>query len=182
LPYDRAIAASTDDMDDHAPDWIPDAAATALDEDASTELGREMDLLRDQLEAAFAEVVGQVDHLTRRVAELRAALDTAVAASAEPWEPDPLSVDLEPVMERLGHLDAAVAATHRELVRLQDEPLALDTSRLEDVASRGSLHNAADIANLRRDVELLSESARSQDKVLREVRATLEWIKDRLLR
>jgi hypothetical protein len=85
-------------------------------------------------------------------------------------------------MERLGHLDAAVAATHRELVRLQDEPLALDTSRLEDVASRGSLHNAADIANLRRDVELLSESARSQDKVLREVRATLEWIKDRLLR
>ena len=63
-----------------------------------------------------------------------------------------------------------------------DAPLAVDTSRLEDVASRGSLHNAADIANLRRDVEALTESARSQDKTLRDLRATLEWIKDRLLR
>jgi hypothetical protein len=179
-------------------------------EEAATELTREMDLLRDQLEAAFAEVVGQVDQLGRRVAALRqttgaqseamaalsergdstlalvqdlvATLDAAVAAGREPREPEPLPVDLEPVVERLSHLDQAIAATHRELVRIQDVPLPVDTSRLEDVASRGSLHNAADIANLRRDVELLTESARSQDKTLRELRSTLEWIKDRMLR
>jgi hypothetical protein len=166
------------------------------DDEEVTELVREMDLLRDQLEAAFAEVVDQVDQLGRRlgafdersdrtlalVQDLVATLDAAVAASREPWEPDPVPVDLGPVAERLGHLDEAVAATHRELVRLHDVPLAVDTSRLEDVASRGSLHNAADIANLRRDVEALTESARSQDKTLRDVRSTLEWIKDRLLR
>jgi predicted nucleic acid-binding Zn-ribbon protein len=169
-----------------------------------------MDLLHDQLEAAFAEVVDKIDHLGRRVAsveratdattaameqlnersdrtmamveDLVATLDAAVAASREPLEPDPVAVDLGPISDRLGHLDEAVAATHRELVRLHDVPLAVDTSRLEDVASRGSLHNAADIANLRREVEGLAASARTQDQTLRDLRATLEGIKDRMRR
>ena len=62
-------------MDEHDPEWLPDAAPAEPDV-ASRRSRRtprsssaEMDLLRDQLEAAFAEVVGQVDHLGRRVAE-----------------------------------------------------------------------------------------------------------------
>jgi hypothetical protein len=216
VSYDRSISGSTDDLaaqlermlDDDSPD--PAAESVGGDDAMSSELERELDHLRDQLEAAFVEVVGKVERMAARVTaveqtatatlasveqldersqrtltlveELVATLDAAVAASREPWEPDPVAVDLAPISERLGHLDEAVAATHRELVRMQDVPLAVDTSRLEDVASRGSLHNAADIANLRRDVEVLTESARSQDKTLRDLRATLEWIKDRMLR
>lgn len=146
----------------------------------AAELTREMDLLRDQLEAAFAEVVGQVDQIASRLA----AIERAAEAQAEALErPNGSGEDsLALVRDRLSHLDQAVAATHRELVRLQEVPLAVDTRRLEDVASRGSLHNAADIANLRRDIESLTESARSQDRALRELRTTLDWIKDRLLR
>jgi tetrahydromethanopterin S-methyltransferase subunit B len=224
VSYDHQISGSTDDLaaqlerifDDEPADPAPESTdggdVTADGESAEgvSELVREMDLLRDQLEEAFAEVVEKVDQLGRRlvalqgsndthtaevdrlaersdstlalVQDLVATLDAAVAASREPWEPDPVAVDLAPIAERLGHLDEAVAATYRELVRMHDAPLAVDTSRLEDVASRGSLHNAADIANLRRDVEALTESARSQDKTLRDMRSTLEWIKDRLLR
>jgi hypothetical protein len=221
VPYDRDISGSTDDMadqierifDDQPADPAPEPPggdAAEGDDEVTSDLEREMDLLHDQLEAAFTEVVGKVDRiaatlvdlerdndaqrraveqLTERsdrtmamVEDLVATLDAAVAASREPWEPDPVAVDLGPIAERLGHLDQAVAATRRELVRLHDAPLAVDTSRLEDVASRGSLHNAADIANLRREVEALTESARSQDRALRDLRATLEWIKDRMLR
>jgi hypothetical protein len=233
MPYDHAIASSPDDLaaqlerifDDHPADAVtdhhppdedegppgePSAAVDARASAASTELSHEMDLLRDQLEAAFAEVVGQVQGVNRRLAgvrqaveaqtaavdrlteradatlalvqELVATLDAAVAASREPWEPEPLPVDLSPVVERLDHLDAAVSAAQRDLTRLHDVPLPIDTRRLEDVASRGSLHNAADIANLRRDLESLTDSARSQDKSLRDLRTTVDWIKDRLLR
>jgi hypothetical protein len=232
LPYDHAIASSPDDLaaqlerifddqpadavnDHHPPEDEPPADDQPAPDDAlptaqPTELVHEMDLLRDQLEAAFAEVVGQVhavnrrlvamqqvveaqtaavDRLTERsdttlalVQDLVATLDAAVAASREPWEPEPLPVDLSPVVERLDHLDVAMSAAQRELVRLHDVPLPIDTRRLEDVASRGSLHNAADIANLRRDLESLTDSARSQEKSLRDLRTTVDWIKDRLLR
>jgi hypothetical protein len=168
-----------------------------------------MDLLRDQLEAAFGELVEKVERVELRLAALRqtadaqseagwridersdatlvlvrdlvATLDAAVAASREPLPEPAIVVDLAPIAERLDHLDAAVTASHRELVRLHDDPLPLDTRRLEDVASRGSLHNAADIANLRQEIASLTDSMRLQEKGLSELRATLDWIKDRLL-
>lgn len=201
-----------DQPGDRAPEANVRAPSAPVEGDGegTNDIARDTDLLRDQLEAAFAEVVGKVDGIARHLTDLErgddvhrraveqltqrsdrtlamvedlvATLDAAVAASREPWEPDPVPVDLGPIAERLAHLDEAMAATQRELGRLHDEPLAIDTSRLEDVASRGSLHNAADIANLRREVEALTDAARSQDRAMRDLRATLEWIKDRMLR
>jgi hypothetical protein len=190
-PSRYAVAIASPQEDHSAPGG--QLFADAADDDTAArlvaELRAETDELREQLEAAFGEVVGHLERAEgaqrsthELVQEVLATLQAAVDASREPQEQGTAAVDLEPVAARLDQLDEVAAATFRELVRLQEVPLSIDTSRLEDVASRGSLHNAADIANLRRDVEALTESARAQEKALRELKATLEWVKDRMLR
>ncbi len=208
-PGDATAAADEEAAGDDEVEADEPVPTPTVAEEIQAELFREMDLLRDQLEAAFAELVDKVERVELRLVALRqtadaqseagwridersdttlglvrelvATLDAAVTASREPLAEEPVAVDLGPIADRLGHLDAAVAATHRELVRIHDAPLPVDTRRLEDVASRGSLHNAADIANLRQDIEALTEAVRVQDKGLGELRTTLDWIKDRLL-
>jgi hypothetical protein len=107
-----------------------------------------------------------------------------------------VGVDLAPVVENLARLDATIEAQtfqqrqHLEAAvgrlaltvqRLQTDPVEIDTRRLEDVVNRGALHNAADIANLRRELEGMADVIRVQEKGIGEVRATLDWIKDRLM-
>jgi hypothetical protein len=95
------------------------------------------------------------------------------------------------VDRELDHLRSQLEAAFDEVVaglqqvREQVEALAVaatvDSTGIEDAVTRGSLHNAADIANLRQDVEDLVEAVRVQDKGIGELRTTLDWIKERLL-
>ena len=78
-------------------------------------------------------------------------------------------------------LEDGLAAMTKELTSIVRTPVTVDTTALEDATHRGALHNAADIANLRREIEVLTEAVRLQDKGIGEIRSTLEWIKDRLL-
>lgn len=144
---------------------------------------REMDILRQQLDAAFDEVVGRIDRVELRLATLPA--------------PGPAIVDLGPVAARLGQLDERLATKltesrirleggleqlRHQIAELRDAPIELNTRTLEDAAHRESLRNAADIATLRQTVEALSEGVRRQSEDLGELRTTLGWIKERLLR
>ncbi len=152
-----------------------------------------------EVQAANAKEASEVqNHIVMLLQNVSTALDHAIATSAEPLEPvAPAAVDLSPVDERLteidegltGHLidarvrmEAGLEALYAQLDKLRGTPVAIDTSDLEDAANRGSLHNAADIANLRRDVSGLTEAVRLQDKGIGELHSTLEWIKERLLR
>ena len=131
-----------------------------------------------------------------RLGHLVTTIDDAVAARHQPSPASEITVDLAPVAALLGQLDERLATKltesrlrleggldqlHQQIAELRDTPIELDTSTLEAAASRGSLHNAADIANLRADIEALAEAVRRQDDGIGELRATLDWIKERLL-
>ncbi|MEO6317624.1 MAG: hypothetical protein ABIP36_02460 [Acidimicrobiales bacterium] len=176
----------------------PGPSGRGLDGAAVIEaLRREMDVLRQQLDVAFDEVVGRVDGVELRLTALRSAIDEAVAASHQTRPPDPAIVDLGSVAARLGQLDERLATKltesrirleggldqlHHQIAELRDAPIELDTRTLEDAAHRESLRNAADIATLRQTVERLTEAVRRQSEDLAELRTTLGWIKERLLR
>ncbi len=180
------------------------------------ELQRELDVLREQLDDAFDDVVNRINRVELRLAGVRqtaeststaatatgqrvadvvtelrhvaATLDAAVAAG-EASADVPVPVDFRPVDGRLAELDAALTArldagldaVRRQIDSLRTARLAVDTHDLEETASRGALHNAADIANLRQDIEKLAEVVRRQESGIDELRTTLNWIKDRLL-
>jgi hypothetical protein len=57
----------------------------------------------------------------------------------------------------------------------------VDTRHLEEAVAQGALHNAADIANMARDVDNMGKVLRLQDERLTELHATLDWIKQRIL-
>ena len=70
----------------------------------------------------------------------------------------------------------------RVLRTMQERPASASTWRaIEEAARRAALPNAADIANVRREIETLAEAVRFQEKGIGEIRTTLDWIKDRLL-
>lgn len=184
----------------------PDPVVVAV----TAELHAEIDDLRDQLEAAFGETIGKLDRVELRLASLRqnadaqaaalqrvdersaaavelashtiATLEEAIATSRAADDDEPYPALLGPIHARLGRIDEALLSTQRQLERLLETPARVDTRNLEDVATRGALHNAADIANLRQDVEALVDAVRMQDAGLGELRSTLDWIKERLLR
>ena len=134
--------------------------------------------------------------LTSRSVDRIEQVDAAVRSVAERPVSEPFAVDLAPLDQRIDRLvtelgqrlaedqariQDSLAAITKELAASARSPVTVDTSALEDATRRGALHNAADIANLRRDVEVLAEAVRGQDKGIGEVRTTLEWIKERLL-
>jgi hypothetical protein len=207
---------------DEPADDVPSPSAAPLD----AELRREMGTLRQQLDAAFEEVIDRVKRVELRLGAIRlnteaqvegmhaaeqrsaniielllgltGALEATAATTGDDQEPRPAPglVDLGPVDERLAQVGSALSEQlidsrmrleeGLEQVRAQLEafratPIPVNTKALEDAADRGSLRNAADIANLRRNIEALAESVRIQDRGLSELRTTLDWIKERLL-
>ena len=78
-------------------------------------------------------------------------------------------------------LEASVAHLAQQVADLRTRPVEIDTKELEETASRSALHNAADIASLRHNVDSVAEAVRQQERWVGEMRTTLEWIKERLL-
>lgn len=161
-----------------------------------------MDLLRDQLEEAFDEVATRLGRVEIRLASsaiaeseernaetlsllrrLATTVDRAVELAEEPLDRPPpptndLSVQIEDYRIRM---ENRLDSLHTQVSLLRDVPLTVDVTELEDVANRGALRNAADIATVRQGVESLADLVRAQEKSITELRTTLEWIKERLL-
>ena len=78
-------------------------------------------------------------------------------------------------------MESRLDTLHTQIGLLRDVPPTVDVGELEDVANRGALRNAADIATVRQGVESLADLVRLQEKSITELRTTLEWIKERLL-
>jgi hypothetical protein len=161
---------------------------------ANQQVAEQLDGLRDALLAVMA-VVDDRSALSV-IGDRLEAVAHLVQTMAERPEPEAAPVDLTPIDARLDSLtqafgkhlagdrariEAGLAGLAEELKVLRNRPVSVDTSTLEQAASRGALHNAADIANLRRDIEALAEAVRVQDKGIGELRTTLDWIKERLL-
>jgi hypothetical protein len=192
------------------------------------ELRHDMQVLRQQLDAAFDEVVGQLSQVDRRLGAVLhdskahgQAIKAADARSAQLVElvrhvgttledaltsaeidPDQAAsessagLDLGAVDARLDQLgqglatqlidsrlriEASLDQLRDQLAAVRDRPVTVDTKPLEDAAQRGSLHNSADIANLRGNIEALAETVRAQDRSIGDLRTTIDWIKERLL-
>lgn len=142
------------------------AAVTArLDDTAAATLER-LERLLALVEGAVAELPEE-DHPHPAVAPVP---DTSAI--------DALAAQL--VDDRL-HLEAAVDQLRQQVVAGRNEPVELDTRRLEEATRQWALHNAADIATLAQDVDALARGLRLQDQRLAEVHATLDWVKQRLL-
>ena len=171
-------------------------------EEPPSEVHQQMDLLRDQLEMAFDEVVTRISRVEHRLSSsilmeleersaetltllhrLVATVDHAVELAEEPidWPPtggNDVSAQIE---ENRLRVEARLESLHTQISHLRDVPPTVDVSALEDAADRGALRNAADIATVRQGVDNLSDLVRLQEKSISELRSTLEWIKERLL-
>src|SRR5690606_29682259 len=97
-------------------------------------------------------------------------------------------VDLTPLVQGLSRMARDLAEQRADLSRLAhalhtttDDGVEVDMAYLEEVVRRGSVANAADIANLRTDVEQLTSTIRDQAANLLEMRKQMEWIRQRLL-
>lgn len=164
-----------------------------------------MDELRDQLDQAFTELFDRMDRLDAgsAAARIQAGTALAMAKDADAAQQEAPALDLAPLDERLAALDArlhqfaeglgahlaadrarieaSLTGLSKEINALAARPVEADTKPFLEAADRAALHTAADIANLRNDVEALTEAVRLQDKNLGELRTTLDWIKERLL-
>ena len=156
-----------------------------------SELHQQMELLRDQLEMAFDEVVTRISRVEKRLSssvlmelEERSAVMVALLqqlldrVEEAPSPPNDLSAQIE---ENRIRLEGRFDTLHDQIRLLREVPPTIDVSPLEDVADRGALRNAAEIATVRQGVDSLSDLVRHQEKSLSELRSTLEWIKERLL-
>lgn len=124
-----------------------------------------------------------------------AALDEKIRAigrmlDAAPAEPpaEPAEVDLAPLLQGLAKVSRDLAEQRADLSRLAhalhtttDDGVEVDMAYLEEVVRRGAVANAADIANLRTDVEQLTSTLQGQASNLVEMRKQMEWIRQRLL-
>lgn len=124
-----------------------------------------------------------------------AALDEKIRAigrmlDAAPAEPpaEPAEVDLAPLLQGLAKVSRDLAEQRADLSRLAhalhtttDDGVEVDMAYLEEVVRRGAVANAADIANLRSDVEQLTSTLQGQASNLVEMRKQMEWIRQRLL-
>jgi hypothetical protein len=140
---------------------------------------RQIAELRDQLEDAFDEVVGRIDRVEMQMVSVRESNEAQAEAAGHL---EGLStVTLELLRGLIPVIDDVVASSHHPVTPVDLGPIGDRLQRIEDVAYKGSLHNAADIANLRREVQALAETVRSKDEGIEDLRATLRWIKERLL-
>ena len=129
--------------------------------------------------------------VTARIIELLLGLTERLGGSEPSSGPDlgPVNENLtqlrhaltDQVIDTRMRIEAGLQALREELVDRRTEPVTVDTRPLEDAADRGALRTAADMANLRRNIEALAEVVRAQDKGIAEITATLDWIKERLL-
>lgn len=170
--------------------------------EAPSELRQQMDLLRDQLEGAFDEVVDRIGRVEQRLAssviselEERSAetlhllhrlvttVDRAVELAEEPldWPPQPSNDVSAQIEDYRIRMENRLDTLHTQIGLLRDVPPTVDVTELEEAANRGALRNAADIASVRQGVESLADLVRMQEKSITELRTTLEWIKERLL-
>ena len=160
-----------------------------------------MDLLRDQLEMAFDEVVTRISRVEQRLSTSASSWSWRSAAPRRSrcctrWWPRstmPSSWPSSPSTARRGNdlsaqieenrlrVESRLESLHSQISLLRDVPPTVDVSTLEDAANRGALRNAADIATVRQGVDNLSDLVRLQEKSISELRSTLEWIKERLL-
>ena len=123
-----------------------------------------------------------------------AVLDDLAAADRKPAGVD--APELPAVVAQLGQvahalhkevadtrssLEASVAHLAQQVADLRTRPVEIDTKDLEETASRSALRNAADIASLRHNLDGVADAVRQQERWVGEMRATLEWIKERLL-
>lgn len=131
------------------------------------------------LQAAESRSADLIEVLLSLIATIEAAGSPAPAAPVDVRQlEDALAQRL--VDGRL-HVEAALDQMRTELESLRGAPITVDLRALEDAADRGSLRNAADIANLRQSIEGLADTVRAQGKGIGEVRTTIDWIKERLL-
>ena len=202
VAYDHRIADSPDDLAQRLEQLLDAAPADDADdaesaqpevpaEEPPSEIHQQMDLLRDQLEMAFDEVVTRISRLEHRLAtsafvelEERSVLMLSLLhelvdrGDAAPPPPNDLSAQIEDNRLRV---ESRLESLHSQISLLRDVPPTVDVSALEDAADRGALRNAADIATVRQGVDNLSDLVRLQEKSISELRSTLEWIKERLL-
>lgn len=167
-----------------------------------SELRHQMDLLRDQLEVAFDEVVTRIGRVEQRLTSsaineleersnetlallhrLVTTVDRAVELAEEPldWPPAPTTDVSAQIEDYRIRMENRLDTLHTQIGLLRDVPPTVDVAELEEVANRGALRNAADIATVRQGVESLADLVRLQEKSITELRTTLEWIKERLL-
>ncbi len=149
--------------------------------------------LRTNADGQASAAAADRDETLALLRHLVTTIDGTVAASHESAPTEAAVVDLGPVAVRLGQLDELLATKltegqirleggldqlHQQMAELRNAPIDVDTRSLEDAARPGTLHNAA----LRQTVEALTEAVRHHDKGIDELRTTLDWIKERLLR
>jgi hypothetical protein len=78
-------------------------------------------------------------------------------------------------------LDQGLLGVRRVLRTLQERPAHIDVRMVEEATQRANLANAADLAQLRQEMSTAIDAIRQQDSNIGELRATLEWVKSRLL-
>lgn len=214
---------------------VRDAGAGAADASVSAEAAArvaahvddQLDVLRQELEAAFEEVVGRIAATDRA---LRVVYEQLRAQQEQAGSSEPAPVDLTPIVPSLVSLDEKLSAIGRmldaqaaELVRVTEgavrggeapglaatletlhreltaqsadlsriahavvsprpgEASPAGSNQLEELVRRTALSHAADLANLRTDLDVLATSVREQTNSLTELRKHVAWIRQRLL-
>jgi hypothetical protein len=145
-----------------------DGRLEAMEDRADRRLGRlaeGIDALSETAErpgdAGVAPQLGEAD-LDRLTEALLKAVD---ARFAEGWT----------------QLDQGLLGVRRVLRALQERPARIDVGMVEEATRRANLANAADLAHLRQELSTAIDAIRQQDSNIGELRATLEWVKSRLL-
>jgi len=140
-----------------------------------------LDADRNRPVADLSEIERQLHELTERLAQ------NPVAAAPPLIELDQAAVDVlrdalqEGLAAERAELAQGLTGVRRVLRTMLERPASIDLGAVEEAARRAALPNAADIATLRREVEVLLEAIRFQDKGIAELRTTIDWIKERLL-
>lgn len=202
----RTIATPPDDVASQLEQLIE---APTREESLVAVVEGRLDELCAQLDDAFDEMAARIDRVELRVAAVRQNLDDVLAVAreaagtarqaavaAEGRSASGSRTELADVIAQVGQvaqalrkevsdgrstLEASVARLAERLAEAQTRPVEIDTRELEEVASRSALHNAADIASLRHNVDSVAEAVRQQERWVGEMRTTLDWIKERLL-
>ncbi|MGV3758257.1 MAG: hypothetical protein ACO1PW_01785 [Actinomycetota bacterium] len=127
--------------------------------------------------------IAALDEKVRAIGRMLDASTTGPSSSSQTAD-----VDLTPVVQGMARLSRDLAEQRADLSRLAhalhtttDDGVEVDMAYLEEVVRRGAVANAADIANLRTDVEQLTATLQGQATSLVEMRKQMEWIRQRLL-
>lgn len=136
------------------------------------------------VEVDLTPLVPPLTAIDEKVRAIGRMLEAAGSSGSSPA----VEADLTPLLQGLTKVARDVAEQRADLSRLAhalhtttDDGVEVDMAYLEEVVRRGAVANAADIANLRTDVEQLTSTLRDQSTSLLEMRKQVEWIRQRLL-